>query len=182
MDVSCRSEERSSGRCSPSCCCGRMRSCRLTASSTSSGVTSRRRPPRSREVYVSQLRKALAQAGREPVIVTGPPGDVAELSRTARRRALRARARPARRARSAGNPEEAAKVLREALAPRRGSACRFLVLAVRPACDRAPRGAAARGARGARRVRSRPAPIRILSARWRRRWPSTRSGRGCGAS
>ena len=34
------------------------------------------------QVYVSQLRKALAQAGREPVIATRPPGYVARVSRT----------------------------------------------------------------------------------------------------
>ena len=75
------------------------------------------------QVYVSQLRKALAQAGREPVIVTRPPGyvarvepdelDVARFERELDR---------ARRARSAGNPEEAARLLRKALALWRGQA------------------------------------------------------------
>jgi DNA-binding SARP family transcriptional activator len=75
------------------------------------------------QVYVSQLRKALAQAGREPVIGTRPPGyvarvepdelDVARFERELDR---------ARRARSAGNPEEAARLLREALALWRGQA------------------------------------------------------------
>ena len=75
------------------------------------------------QVYVSQLRKALAQAGREPVIMTRPPGyvarvepgelDVARFERELDR---------ARRARSAGNPEEATRLLREALALWRGQA------------------------------------------------------------
>ena len=75
------------------------------------------------QVYVSQLRKALARDGREPVIVTRPPGyvarvepdelDVARFERELDR---------ARRARSAGNPEEAARLLREALALWRGQA------------------------------------------------------------
>ncbi len=75
------------------------------------------------QVYVSQLRKALAQAGREPVIMTRPPGyvarvepgelDVARFERELDR---------ARRARSVGNPEEATRLLREALALWRGQA------------------------------------------------------------
>jgi DNA-binding SARP family transcriptional activator len=75
------------------------------------------------QVYVSQLRKAMAANGVEPSIVTRPPGylvrvEPGQLDVESFERLLAA----ARRASSAGNPEETAKLLRDALALWRGQA------------------------------------------------------------
>jgi DNA-binding SARP family transcriptional activator len=75
------------------------------------------------QVYVSQLRKAMAGRGRDPVIATRPPGYAVHVQAgqldVDRFEKLLA---DARQARAAGNPEVAARLLREGLALWRGQA------------------------------------------------------------